>query len=102
MIKPHGSEELNPLFVADDAKRAELAACDERIRERREAIAGGGAPGEGAGLDELVAWRDLVRSVREWPFDASTFTRFLLYLAIPLGSWLGGAMVERLVDSALG
>ena len=24
MIKPHGSETLNPLFVADDAKRAEL------------------------------------------------------------------------------
>ena len=24
MIKPHGSEELNPLFVTDDAKRAEL------------------------------------------------------------------------------
>jgi len=24
MIKPHGSEKLNPLFVADDAKRAEL------------------------------------------------------------------------------
>jgi sulfate adenylyltransferase len=26
MIKPHGSETLNPLFVADDAKRAELEA----------------------------------------------------------------------------
>ena len=24
MIKPHGSDELNPLYVADDAKRAEL------------------------------------------------------------------------------
>src|SRR5210317_2027790 len=24
MIKPHGSETLNPLYVADDAKRAEL------------------------------------------------------------------------------
>jgi hypothetical protein len=85
-----------------NAKRAELAACNGRIRERRETIAGEGAPGQGVGLDELVAWRDLVESVREWPFDASTFTRFLFYLAIPLGSWLGGAMVERLVDTALG
>ena len=84
------------------AKRAELAACNERIRERRAAIAGGGAAGEGVGLDELIAWRGLVESVREWPFDASTFTRFGLYIAIPLGSWLGGAMVERLVDAALG
>ena len=24
MIKPHGSDKLNPLYVADDAKRAEL------------------------------------------------------------------------------
>ena len=24
MIKPHGSESLNPLYVEDDAKRAEL------------------------------------------------------------------------------
>ena len=24
LIKPHGSDTLNPLFVADDAKRAEL------------------------------------------------------------------------------
>ena len=24
MIKPHGSEKLNPLYVADDAKRAKL------------------------------------------------------------------------------
>jgi hypothetical protein len=27
--------------------------------------------------------------------------RFLLYLAIPLGSWLGGALVERLLDALL-
>ena len=24
MIKPHGSDQLNPLYVQDDAKRAEL------------------------------------------------------------------------------
>jgi len=27
--------------------------------------------------------------------------RFALYLAIPLGSWLGGAFVERLLSAAL-
>jgi predicted MFS family arabinose efflux permease len=39
--------------------------------------------------------------VREWPVDASTLTRFALYLAIPVGSWLGGALVERLVNALL-
>jgi predicted MFS family arabinose efflux permease len=29
-------------------------------------------------------------------FDAPTLTRFFLYIAIPLGSWIGGALVERL------
>ena len=42
-----------------------------------------------------------LESVREWPFDAPTMLRFALYLAIPLGSWLGGAFVERLLGAAL-
>jgi len=36
------------------------------------------------------------------PFDAAMRARFLLYAAIPLGSWLGGALVERLLGSVLG
>jgi hypothetical protein len=82
------------------AKRAELAACNEGIRARRIAVVEGTGP-SGASLDELLSWREFVESVREWPFDASTFLRFVLYLAIPLGSWLGGAMVERVVDRFL-
>lgn len=39
--------------------------------------------------------------MREWPFDAPTLARFLLYVAIPLGSWIGGALVERLLGAAL-
>jgi hypothetical protein len=82
-----------------DCKREELDACNAAIRVRRRAQAN--FDDVGTGLQELLAWRSFVESVREWPFDASTFTRFLLYLAIPLGSWLGGAMVERVVDAAL-
>ena len=82
------------------AKTEELAACNEAIRARRRASAG--ADAAGPELHELLAWRSFVESVREWPIDASTLTRFLLYLAIPMGSWLGGAMVERAVDAALG
>jgi hypothetical protein len=37
----------------------------------------------------------------EWPFDASTFRRFGLYLMIPLGSWMGAALVERLINGLL-
>ena len=52
-------------------------------------------------LSDLLTYRAFVESVREWPFDAPTIFRFALYLVIPLGSWLGGALVERLLGAAL-
>jgi hypothetical protein len=52
-------------------------------------------------LADLLAYRAYVESVSEWPFDAPALLRFALYLAIPLGSWLGGALVERLLGTAL-
>jgi hypothetical protein len=44
----------------------------------------------------------VVEGVSAWPFDSSTAVRILLYLLIPLGSWAGGAIVERFIDSLLG
>jgi hypothetical protein len=76
-------------------KRAELATTDADLRRAR-----AGAPGARP-LADVLAWRAFVEAVPEWPFDAPTVGRFLLYLAIPLGSWLGGALVERVVDALL-
>ncbi len=42
-----------------------------------------------------------LESVREWPFDAPSLVRFALYVALGLGSWLGAAAVERLLDFIL-
>ena len=52
-------------------------------------------------MDEVVAYKQTVEAVREWPFDTSTLLRFAIYLLIPLASWSGGAVVERLIDSLL-
>jgi hypothetical protein len=49
----------------------------------------------------LLAFEKRIESVREWPFDAPTLTRFFLYVAIPLGSWIGGALIERLLGTVL-
>jgi hypothetical protein len=87
--------------VIREAKRAELAWCNRAIRRRRDALRAGSGASDAAPLVELVGYRNLVDSVREWPVDASTLTRFALYLAIPVGSWLGGALVERLVNALL-
>lgn len=49
-------------------------------------------------LAALIALERRLERVREWPLDLSTVVRFGLYLALPLGSWLGGALVEKAVD----
>ncbi len=89
------------------AKSAELDWCLERLREARTQLAAPPAPRPGSGatearLADLLAYRGFVEDVREWPFDTSTLVRFGLYLLIPLGSWAGGALVERLIDALLG
>jgi hypothetical protein len=48
-----------------------------------------------------VAWAGYVRDLSTSPFNQATRVRFLLYLALPLGSWLGGALVDWLVERLL-
>ena len=79
-----------------DARRAELARADEALRGARDGLY---APGPSdARVANLVAWRTRVEAVREWPFDAPTVLRFLAFLALGVGSWLGGAVVDRILD----
>jgi hypothetical protein len=75
------------------AKRTELDWCNAELRRARAS--------DPEKLGDLAAWRSLVDAVPEWPLDAPTLRRFGLYLAIPLGSWLGGALVDQLVDNVL-
>jgi len=42
-----------------------------------------------------------VKSVREWPFDLSIVSRSGLLILLGAGSWLGGAVVERLLNRLL-
>ena len=84
------------------AKREQLARVNAEIHRDREALGSGEHSGEAAArLPGLIAYRGAIESVREWPLDTPTLGRFSLYLAIPLGGWLGGALVERLLGLAL-
>jgi hypothetical protein len=76
-------------------KRLELLRTNDQIRRAR------AGDGELPSLADWIAYRALIESVREWPIDAPTLRRFALYLAIPLASWFGGALVERMVDVLL-
>ncbi len=84
-------------------KRAEQARLREEIRRERELTLEAEATGGEASprLANLIAYYQLIESAREWPVDAVNLLRFLAYLLLGLGSWLGGALVERVLDSAL-
>ena len=85
------------------AKRAELRRLTGAIQGDTAELTGTAIAGRAGTLSlaDLLAYRSFVESVREWPFDAPTRLRFALYLAIPVGSWLGGAFVERLLGVVL-
>jgi hypothetical protein len=85
------------------SKRAELARVDAALRAEAEAnLKEGAALATGARLSNLVAWRALVMDANTWPFDLGVWLRFGVYVSLGLGSWLGGALVERLLGLALG
>lgn len=86
--------------LIDAAKRAELVRLRREVGEAREIFEkrGGDADRAAIRLAALIAIETRVERAREWPLDLPTITRFVIYLALPLGSWLGGAIVERIVD----
>lgn len=84
-----------------EAKRAELAWLRTEIAHCTEALRRGEAAGAST-LPALLAWEARVAASSEWPFDASTWLRFTLLLLVPIGSWLGGALVEHVVERWLG
>jgi hypothetical protein len=79
----------------------ELKWCDAELRSARDEMKGREEAGQAGRFGELYAYRQRLGEVSEWPLDAPSFVRFSLYLLIPLGSWLGGALVERLVDAVV-
>jgi hypothetical protein len=82
-------------------KQAELAWVRGEIERTRAALplADAASRDTASRLPALLAWEARVEQMSEWPFDTPTLLRFALLLLVPLGSWLGGAVVERFVDA---
>lgn len=85
-----------------EEKEAELARVRAAIERRAGTLLTSASETSDPGLASLIAYESRISEVREWPFDAPTLGRFVLFFLIPLGSWVGGAMVERVVDWLLG
>jgi hypothetical protein len=93
---------VGPLAVLRQRIRAEKHAELERLREQiREARAQTDVAIDSPRLANLVGYYQFIDSVREWPVDAANLLKFIGYLLLGLGSWLGGALVERILDSAI-
>jgi hypothetical protein len=78
------------------AKNQELSWCSQAIKVARDELKSGA--GQQQSISEIVAYKSMIENIRNWPFDNPTLVRFALYIMIPLGSWLGGAFVERGLD----
>ncbi len=82
-------EELERVAAAISGDRSALA--DSRLAAQAETLS----------LADLLAYRDTITSVREWPVQSPTFLRVFLLLMIPVASWVGGALVERMLENVL-
>ena len=83
-------------------KRRELAWVRGEIERARRALEPDAAGADLARVPALLAWETRVERAATWPFDAPTLVRFSLLLLIPLGSWVGGALVERALGAVIG
>lgn len=86
--------------LIDTAKKRDLARLRREIASARAAFEGRGPESDRAAmrLAALLALETRIEHAREWPLDLPTVLRFAVYLALPLGSWLGGAIVEHVLD----
>jgi len=82
-------------------KSSELARLEPLLSKARDETLTDEVSTQGR-LTDLMAYRDRIESTAEWPFNSSTIFRFGLYLFIPVGSMVGGALVERVVNNLLG
>tara|TARA_R110000868_G_scaffold171997_3_gene407775 strand:+ start:4112 stop:5113 length:1002 start_codon:yes stop_codon:yes gene_type:complete len=84
--------------LIDSEKNRELKRLRADVSHAREVFALDKSANASSHLTALLTLEARIENVREWPLDLSTIVRFAFYLALPLGSWLGGALVERGLD----
>ncbi len=99
MLLPTPAKKIRNLIR--DVKSEELARLAPYLRQARDHTLTHDTSSSGGRLGDLLAYKTQVESTQEWPFDSSMLFRFGLYLLIPIGSMVGGALVEHVVDLVL-
>jgi hypothetical protein len=81
-------------------KHDELAALRQHIQRARDQLLTQASETDGE-LLALLAMESRIERVEEWPFGSGSLFRVGFYLLLGLGSWVGAALVERMLESAL-
>lgn len=81
-------------------KHIELARIQSAMHGNRSALADSPISRDASyvGFTGLVLYRQMINEINEWPIDFPIFMRLALYIVIPLLTWFGAAIVERLVQ----
>lgn len=82
------------------AKEAELERVRGAIERARGALLdGGSASADALRMPALLAYEQRIAEAPEWPLGAPQIARFGLVLALGIGSWIGGAVIDRVLDA---
>jgi hypothetical protein len=82
-----------------EIKERELAWAREGIRDSKALLQDASAPGQ---MADLIAYHQLIEDAQDWPFHAYTVVQMALFVLIPIASWVGGLLIEGLLDRFLG
>jgi hypothetical protein len=52
-------------------------------------------------LNDLLRHRTAIKSAREWPLDTTAFSRIAIYIVIPPIAWVGSAVADVLIQTAI-
>lgn len=86
-----------------EEKRRELACCREALRRARDAalVEQKSAITQHGRLSDVVAYKQLVESIDEWPIDTPTVLRASAYVGLPVLSWASGSVAPAALLRAL-
>jgi hypothetical protein len=78
-------------------KQSELKQIREAIASRRDPWTRSAEDAQQLRAD--LALEERLMAVSEWPFDAGSYGRVALYVFLGFGSWVGAALVERVLET---
>jgi hypothetical protein len=84
-----------------EAKQRELDWTAAEITRLRNGLANADPDRRSGDLADILAYRNLVAGVSEWPFTGSTYLRLVVYALIPLASWGLGVVAEEVIGGLL-